>query len=81
MALKEIKINGISLKAFNAAKEVKKWIGSGAKFVDKETLNNRETICKECIFYNHEKNTCKKCGCLMKIKRKMDTSKCPINKW
>ena len=42
---------------------------------------NRLTICKNCNNFNHEKWTCKICGCYLDKKAKMNTENCPEGKW
>ena len=42
---------------------------------------NRLIICKNCNNFNHEKWTCKICGCYLDKKAKMNTENCPDNKW
>lgn len=41
----------------------------------------RMAICRECPFYNAERNKCKKCGCHMAVKALYINSRCPIDKW
>ena len=51
------------------------------KFIiyDKDIVDNRISICKDCEFYNGSR--CEKCGCFMTIKTKLYNSYCPVNKW
>ena len=42
---------------------------------------NRLTICKYCEHFNNENWSCKKCGCYLDKKAKMNTEKCPDSKW
>jgi rRNA maturation endonuclease Nob1 len=42
---------------------------------------NRLTICKSCDKFDNEKWVCKKCGCYLDKKAKMNTENCPDNKW
>ena len=48
---------------------------------DEDIVNKRLDICKGCEFLFKPTNTCKKCGCFMKVKTKIATSSCPIGKW
>jgi len=43
------------------------------------SAEDRMSICEECEHYLN--GVCSVCGCVLKIKTKMDTEKCPINKW
>ena len=48
---------------------------------DEDIVNRRWDICKGCEFLFKPTNTSKKCGCFMKTKTKIATSRCPIGKW
>ena len=41
----------------------------------------RLNICKSCEFYRERTNQCKKCGCFMKLKTKLEHARCPVGKW
>jgi len=43
------------------------------------SAKNRMRICKSCDFFSSGK--CVLCGCVLKYKTKMETEKCPIDKW
>lgn len=49
-------------------------------WASKEKQEKRWSICKGCPELK-KSNRCKKCGCFMKVKTKLNTSSCPINKW
>ena len=38
----------------------------------------RLEICKTCPFFREKTQTCKKCGCFMKLKTTLENAKCPI---
>lgn len=42
---------------------------------------DRLTICRNCKNFNCEKWICKKCGCYLDKKAKMNTESCPDDKW
>ena len=46
-----------------------------------EKSKYRHEICMGCENHVHITDQCKKCGCFMKIKTKLDAAKCPIGKW
>ena len=46
---------------------------------DQDIIDKRWDICKGCEFLNN--NKCDKCGCYMKVKTHIATSRCPIGKW
>jgi hypothetical protein len=46
------------------------------------TINiDRMEICNACPELIKLTNQCKKCGCIMSIKTKLEAAKCPIGKW
>ena len=49
--------------------------------VDKEKAFERLSICNECPSLFKTTWTCKECGCFMKIKARLEHSKCPLDKW
>jgi hypothetical protein len=46
-----------------------------------ETVEKRLNICRTCAYLVPITFTCKKCGCFMKIKTKIESSVCPLGKW
>lgn len=46
-----------------------------------ELAEYRLKICKECPAYRPASNTCRKCGCFMKLKTTLEHAKCPIGRW
>ena len=49
-------------------------------WASKEKQEKRWDICKKCPELKPS-NRCKKCGCFMKVKTKLNLASCPINKW
>lgn len=45
------------------------------------TPEERMDICKECVFFSKTLKICKKCGCLLPLKTKLQRERCPIRKW
>jgi|TARA_R100001530_G_scaffold9647_2_gene9739 hypothetical protein len=45
-----------------------------------QETDDRWNICKDCPSLMSF-NRCKECGCFMKIKTKIPTMKCPLDKW
>lgn len=41
----------------------------------------RLEICKTCDWFRQKSQTCKKCGCFMKLKTTLEQAKCPIGRW
>jgi hypothetical protein len=46
-----------------------------------DVQNQRYFICKSCDKFNNKVKICKECGCFMPFKVKIDSTKCPQNKW
>jgi hypothetical protein len=46
-----------------------------------EEAGVRLEICGRCEFYRHSDGMCSKCGCLITVKVKLATERCPLHKW
>ena len=46
-----------------------------------EIVKSRLEICKACDYFRPKTETCRKCGCFMKLKTTLENAKCPIGKW
>jgi len=53
------------------------WCSGGCKVSLSST--ERMQICKTCEHY--KAGVCSMCGCVLKYKTKMETERCPIDKW
>jgi len=63
-------------------KDVKPWdLINGSPRMPEEISAYRLEICKSCEHYRRLSNTCRKCGCFMKLKTTLEHAKCPIGKW
>jgi hypothetical protein len=51
------------------------------QIASEEDSNERLDICKQCPELIQTINQCKKCGCFMNIKTKLEAARCPIGKW
>jgi len=47
---------------------------------DQEEVDRRFDICKQCEWLTKQQ-LCYHCGCIMKLKTKLEHAKCPIGKW
>lgn len=56
-------------------------INPKTEWAGEETANYRFSICQACPELIKKSNQCKKCGCFMQIKTKMEKAFCPIGKW
>ena len=48
---------------------------------NEEQTNKRLEICHSCDFFYKPVGICRKCGCVMKLKTKLQEATCPIGKW
>ena len=51
------------------------------EWADEGKAEDRFSICKACPELIKLTTQCKKCGCFMKVKTKLDLATCPIGKW
>jgi hypothetical protein len=63
--------------------ETRPWdiANSNTEWADEQKAKDRFSICKACPELIKVTSTCKKCGCFMKIKTKLEKAVCPIGKW
>lgn len=50
-------------------------------YANEELAAQRFAICKACPELVKLTKQCKKCGCLMHLKTKIENANCPIEKW
>jgi hypothetical protein len=71
--------------ARNFAGALLQWSKSGFRYVHPDKYEKRLNICKECQFWDEQAfmgtGRCKKCGCSIRMKLSLSTSKCPLNLW
>ena len=62
---------------------VKPWdlLNPNSQYATPEESANRYSICKSCPEFLGLTKQCKKCGCFMKFKTKLQAAECPIHKW
>lgn len=64
------------------SEDVKPWdLVNGSPRSPEEIAEARLEVCKSCEFYRERTNQCKKCGCFMKLKTKLENARCPLGKW
>ena len=56
-------------------------INPNSEFASEEEAGRRYSICKGCPELIKTTKQCKKCGCFMAAKTKLEKSSCPIGKW
>jgi hypothetical protein len=63
--------------------ETRPWdlINPGIDRVDEETASKRYSICQSCPELVKLTKQCKKCGCFMTAKTKLEKATCPLGKW
>lgn len=64
-------------------RSVKPWdfLNPNTNYASEELAENRYDICLSCPELIKLTKTCKKCGCFMSMKTKLQDAKCPLNKW
>lgn len=50
-------------------------------YAEESVQKERLSICKTCPELIKLTNQCKKCGCFMNLKTKLEKAKCPLEKW
>ena len=48
---------------------------------DQDIIDRRWAECQGCEHLVKPTNSCRKCGCFMKVKTRVATARCPIGKW
>ena len=48
---------------------------------DKELIEARLDICKQCPWLDKRLMKCRQCGCFMKLKSTLKQASCPIGNW
>jgi hypothetical protein len=62
--------------------ETRPWhVLNSENHIDQKTADQRMDICKSCPELIQLTKQCKKCGCFMEMKTKLEYAKCPIGKW
>jgi hypothetical protein len=56
-------------------------INPKTEWAGETTANERLLICKACPELITLTSQCKKCGCFMNLKTKLEKATCPIGKW
>jgi hypothetical protein len=67
--------------AKNLAVSAKDHAKSGFQTSSEEEIARRLEICGDCEHFVPESSRCSLCGCFAKLKAKLKSGKCPINKW
>jgi hypothetical protein len=63
--------------------DVRPWdmINPNTVMVSEEEAEKRMSICLGCPELIKLTKQCKKCGCFMALKTKIEAAKCPLGKW
>ena len=77
LAEKSMEAARLAKSAARTAREIAREPG----LADAETVQKRRDICAVCESYDHTRNRCRKCGCMLRPKTAFIGSKCPIDKW
>jgi hypothetical protein len=63
--------------------ETRPWdlVNPKSEWASEETANARYEICKLCPELINLTKQCKKCGCFMAAKTRLEKATCPIGRW
>ena len=63
--------------------ETRPWdlLNPNTQYVSEEEAKRRFEICKSCPELIKLTSQCKKCGCFMAVKTKLQLAECPLLKW
>lgn len=62
--------------------DVKPWdLINGSPRSPEDVKAERLEICNTCEFFKHATRQCRKCGCFMDLKTRLDKASCPMKKW
>jgi len=63
--------------------ETRPWdlVNPATEWASEELVSARYAICKACPELIKLTTQCKKCGCIMKAKTKLEKATCPLGKW
>jgi hypothetical protein len=63
--------------------ETRPWdlVNPTTEWAEEEKAKERYSICQSCPELIKLTKQCKKCGCFMAIKTKLELATCPIGKW
>lgn len=63
--------------------DVRPWdlLNPNTPWVDKKVSDNRMLICNQCPELISLTKQCKKCGCFMNAKTRLQNASCPLGKW
>jgi hypothetical protein len=56
-------------------------LNPATKKASDEMAEVRMVICQSCPELFKPTNQCKRCGCFMAVKTKLESAKCPLEKW
>jgi hypothetical protein len=56
-------------------------INPSTEWAEEKESSKRFDICKACPEFINLTKQCKKCGCFMVAKTKLQTANCPLGKW
>jgi len=57
------------------------FVAPSTSYADEDVSKNRYDICKACPEFINLTKQCKKCGCFMNAKTKLQDAVCPMGKW
>ena len=64
-----------------AQRVISRSLSGGPVAVSADETATRLAICSQCEFYRTSDGTCSQCGCFIRLKAKLATEACPLDKW
>lgn len=57
------------------------FLNPNTEYVSQDVQEKRYSICSSCPELLNSTKQCKKCGCFMPVKTKLQNATCPLHKW
>jgi hypothetical protein len=64
-----------------AQRVITRSLRGGRVAVSADETEKRLSICQQCEFFRTSDGTCSQCGCFIRLKAKLATEACPLEKW
>jgi hypothetical protein len=64
-----------------AQRVITRSLRGGKVAVSADETEKRLSICQQCEFFRTSDGTCSQCGCFIRLKAKLATEACPLEKW
>lgn len=70
-------------KKVEEQRQVRPWdfLNPNTQYASEPEATRRYDLCQSCPEFIKLTSQCKKCGCIMSLKTKLEKATCPIGKW